>query len=55
MPVVINEFEMMPDRPDPTPATQRAQPASSAPKLLPRELEKVLRLQLERLERIRST
>jgi hypothetical protein len=55
MPVVINEFEMIPDRPDPTPATRQAQPAMSATKLSPRELEKVLRLQLERLERIRST
>ena len=55
MPVVINEFEMMPDRPDPTPTAQQAQPVSNAAKLSPRELEKILRLQLERLERIRST
>lgn len=56
MAVIINEFEVMPERPDESPAggqqAERPQPAPQAMTTV--ELERMMRQLHERLERVRA-
>lgn len=51
MPVVINEFEVVAEPPQPS-ATQAQEPASGAAAPTPHELERIIEHQRERLMRI---
>jgi hypothetical protein len=54
MPVVINEFEVIPES-RPTSPVATATPSNESPalpKLTPREIERLMRQQMERLARV---
>lgn len=53
MAVVINEFEVVPERPDEGSATPAASPAPAV-RLTAAELERMLRQVRERLDRVRA-
>ena len=53
MPVVINEFEVVPDAAPPTQGNTRAETDTAKPKE-PLDLEKILRQRAERAQRVRA-
>lgn len=54
MPVIINEFEVVPQPATPVAETAGEQAAAATPDTLPQDVDSVLRLQYQRQARVRA-